>query len=88
MLNKRTEILNICRHRYKHERYRMIVKTRAEFSVKVSTKRFTQNHSLQESGWLLFLGSSPDYRTHGYPVKAFREDFNVTSYRAEHTMLL
>ena len=31
--------------------YRIIAKTRAEFSLKVSTKRFTQNYCFQESGW-------------------------------------
>ena len=30
----------------------MIAKTRAEFPLKVSTKRFTQNYCFQESGWL------------------------------------
>ena len=32
----------------------MIAKTRAEFPLKVSTKRFTQNYCFQESGWLHF----------------------------------
>ena len=31
----------------------MIAKTRAEFPLKVSTKRFTQSYCFQESGWLL-----------------------------------
>ena len=66
----------------------MIAKTRAEFPFRVSTKRFTQNFCFQESGWLVFLGSSPDYWTHGLLVKAFRENFNVTSYYAEDTMVL
>ena len=30
----------------------MMAKTRAELPLKVSTKRFTQNYCLQESGWL------------------------------------
>ena len=32
--------------------YGMIAKTGAEFPLKVSTKRFTQNYCFQESGWL------------------------------------
>ena len=47
----------------------MIVETRADFPFKVSMKRFTQNDCFQESGWLLIPGRSPDYRTHGFPVK-------------------
>ena len=39
----------------------MIAKTRAEFPFKVSTKRFTQNYCFEESSWILFPGSSPDY---------------------------
>ena len=66
----------------------MIAKTRVEFPLKVSTKRFTQNYCFQESGWLHFPGSSPDYWTHLFPVEVFRENFNVTSYYAEDTMLL
>ena len=66
----------------------MIAKTRAEFPLKVSMKRFTQNYCFQESGWLHFTGSSPDYWTHSFPVKVFRENFNVTSYYAEDTMVL
>ena len=59
-----------------------------QFLFKVSTKRLTQNYCFQESGWLLFPGSSPDYWTHGFPVKAFCENFNMTSYYAEDTMVL
>ena len=66
----------------------MIAKTRAEFPFKISTKHFTQNYCFQESGWLLFPGSSPDYWTHGFLVKVFHEKFNVTSYYAEDTMAL
>ena len=66
----------------------MRAKTRADFPFKVSAKRFTQNHCFHESGWLLFSGSSPDYWTHGFPAKAFRENFNVTLYYAEDTMVL
>ena len=61
---------------------------RSDFPFKVSTKRFTQNYCFQESGWHLFPGSSPDYWTHGFPVKASRENFNVTLYYAEDTMVL
>ena len=61
---------------------RMIAKTRDEFPFKVSPKRFTQNYCFQESDWLLLPDSSPDYWTHGFPVKAFRENFNVTLYYA------
>ena len=46
-------------------------------------KRFS--YFFQESG---FPGSSPDYWAHGFPVKAFFENFNVTSYYAEDTMVL
>ena len=66
----------------------MIARIRAEFPFKVSTKHFTQNYCFRESGWLLFPGCSPDYWTHRFPVKAFRENFNVTSYYAEDTMVL
>ena len=66
----------------------MIAKTRTEFSFKVSTKRFTRNYCFQESGWLLFLDSSPEFWTHGFPMIAFRENFKVTSYYAEDTMVL
>ena len=66
----------------------MIAKTRAEFPLKVSTKRFTQNYCFQESEWLHFPGSSPDYLTHSFPMEIFRENLNVTSYYAEDTMLL
>ena len=57
----------------------MIAKTRAEFSFKASTKRFTQNYCFQESDWLLFPGSSTDYWRQGLLVKAFRKNFDVTS---------
>ena len=63
------------------------VSFRAEFSVKVFAKRFTQNYCFQESGWLLFHGTSPDYLTHGFPVKAFCQNFNATLYYAEDTMV-
>ena len=69
----------------------MIVRTRADFPFKVSRKRFTQNYCFQESGWLVLPGSSADYWTHGFPVKASHENFNVTSYSsyyAEETMVL
>ena len=68
--------------------YRVIVKTRADFPFKVSTKHLTQNYYFQESGWLPFPGSSPDYWTHGFPVKNSRENFNVMSYYAEDIMVL
>ena len=66
----------------------MIAKTKAEFLSKVSKKCLTQNYCFQVSVWLLFPGSSPDYWTHGFPVKSFRENFNVTSYYAQDTMIL
>ena len=66
----------------------MVAKTRAEFPFKISTKRFTQNYCFQESSWVFFPGSSPDYWTHGFPVKSFHENFNVASYYAGDTMLL
>ena len=66
----------------------MIAKTRAEFPFKVSTKRFKQKFCFQESGWLLFPCSSPNYWTHGFLVKAFRENFNMTAYYAEDTIVL
>ena len=66
----------------------MIAKNRAKFPFKVFTKCFTQNYCFQESDWLFFPGSSPDYWKHGFPVKAFREKFNVRSYFAEDTMVL
>ena len=66
----------------------MRAKIRAKFPFKVSTKRFAQNYCFQKSGWLLFPGSSPDNWTHRFPVKAFRENFNWTSYYAEYTMVL
>ena len=66
----------------------MIAKTRSDFPFKVSAKHFNENQCFQKSGWLLFPGSSPDYWTHGFPVKAFRENFNVTSYYPEDTMVL
>ena len=66
----------------------MIAKTKAEFSFKVSTKHFRQTYCFLESGCLLFPDSSPDYWTHGFPVKAFRKNFNVTSYYAEDTKVL
>ena len=56
--------------------YGMIAKTGAEFPLKVSTKRFSQNYCFQESGWLLFPGSSPNYWTHWFPMKAFRENYS------------
>ena len=66
----------------------MIAKTRAEFPSKVSTKRFTQKYCFQESDWLHFPRSAPDYWTDSFPVKVFRENLNVTSYCAEDTMVL
>ena len=66
----------------------MIAKTRAEFPLKVSTKRFTKNYRFQVSGWLHFTGSSPNYWTHSFSVKVFPGNFNVTSYYAEDTMVL
>ena len=66
----------------------MIAKTKAEFPFKVSKKRFMQNYCFQESGRLLFPDSLPDYWIHKFPVKAFRENFDVTSYYAEDTIAL
>ena len=66
----------------------MTAKNRAKFPFKVSTKCFSQKLLFQESEWLLFTGSSPDYWTHGFPVKAVRLKFNVTLYYAEDTMVL
>ena len=66
----------------------MIAKTRAEIPFKFSEKLFTQNYCFLESGWVIFPGSSQDYWTYGFPVKAFRENFNVTSYYAEDTKVL
>ena len=67
----------------------MIANTRAEIPFKVSTKRFTQNYCFQESGSPdSSPGNSPDYWTHGFPVKAFHENFNMTSYYAGDTMIL
>ena len=66
----------------------MIARTRAEFSFKVSTKRFTQNYCFQESGWLLFPGRSPDYWAHEFAGEAFHKNFNVASHYAEDTMIL
>ena len=68
--------------------YHMIVKTRAEFPLKVSAQCFTQNYCFHESGWFLFPGSSPDYLTHAFPLKAFCENFNVTSYYAAGAIVL
>ena len=66
----------------------MRAKARAKLPFNVSTNCFTQNYCFQESGWLLLHGSSPDYWTHGFPMKAFRENFNVTSYYTEDSMVL
>ena len=66
----------------------MIVKTRANFPFKVSTKYFTQNDCLQESGWYLYPSSSPDCWTNAFPMKASHKNFNVRSYYAEDTMVL
>ena len=68
--------------------YHMIVKTRAEFPLKVSAQCFTQNYCFHESGWFLFPASSPDYLTHAFPLKAFCENFNVTSYYAAGAIVL
>ena len=66
----------------------MIGKTRGEFSFKVSTKWFTQNYCFLVSGWLLYPSRSPGYWSHEFPVKAFRENFNLTSCYAEDAMVL
>ena len=66
----------------------MIAKTAADFPFKVCTKRFTQNYFFHEYSWLLFPGSSPDYWAQGFLAEAFRENFNVTSYYVEDTMVL
>ena len=66
----------------------MIVKTRADFPFKVSTKRFTQKDCFQESGWHLFPSSSPDCWTNAFPMKASPKNFNVRSYYAKDTMEL
>ena len=68
MLHRQTKILNKCRKKSTHW-YRMIAKTRVKFLFMFLQKRFTQNYCFQESGWLLFCGSSPDYWTDGFPVK-------------------
>ena len=65
----------------------MMTKTRAEFRLKISMKRSTQNYCFQKSAWLLTPGSSPNYWTHRFPVKAFRENFNVTLHYAKDTMV-
>ena len=88
MLNRRTEILNKNKNKNKYALTLYDAKNRAEFPFKVLTKRLAQNYSFQDSGWLLFPGSSPNYWTHGFHVKAFRENLNVTSYYAEDTMAL
>ena len=66
----------------------MIAEAKAEFPFTVSTKRSTQNYCFQKSGWLFFPSIPPDYWTHRFPVKGFRENFNVTSYYAEDTMVM
>ena len=90
LLNRRTEILNKYWHKIKYAliSYDSKDESRVSFPRKVSTKRFTQNYYFQESGWLLFPGSSSDNWTHGFSVKAFRENFNVRSYYAEDTIVL
>ena len=57
----------------------IISKTGVEFPFKVFTKHFTKNYYFQELGWLHFPGSSTDYWTHGFPVKALHENGNVTA---------
>ena len=61
----------------------MIAKTRAQFPFKF----LAHNYCFQESGWLLFPGSSPDYWTHEFPAKAFHENVNMTSYYVEDDMV-
>ena len=46
------------------------------------------NRRTEISGWFLFSGSSPDYQKHRFPVKSFRETFNVASYYVEDTTVL
>ena len=65
-----------------------IAKTRAEFSLKVSRKCFVQNYCFQKSGWLVFTSSLPDEWTQGFPMKAFCENFTVTTYYTEDTTAL
>ena len=88
MLNRRTEILNKNKNKNKYALTLYDAKNRAKFPFKVLTKRLAQNYCSQDSGWLLFPGSSPNYWTHGFHVKAFRENLNVTSYYVEDTMAL
>ena len=66
----------------------MIAKTRAEIPFKVSIKYSAHNYCFQKSGWIFFSETPPNYWTHGFPVTAFRENFNVTSYYARNTMVL
>ena len=56
------------------------------FLLKFPRNTSHKNCCFHESGWLLFPSSSPDYWTHWFPVKAFRENFNVTSYYTEDTI--
>ena len=65
-----------------------IAKTRAEFSLKVSRKCFVQNYCFQKSAWLVFTSSLPDEWTQGFPMKAFCENFTVTTYYTEDTTAL
>ena len=66
----------------------LTAKNRAKFPFKVSTKHFTQNCCFQESGWLFYPGSSPDHLIHGFPMRAFHENFIVTSYYTEDIIVL
>ena len=44
-------------------------------------------YCLQKSGWLFFPGR-PHYWAHGFPMKTFHENLNVTSYYAKDTLIL
>ena len=54
MVNRRTEILNKCRHKNKYALISHDTKDERRFLLKVSMKRYTQNYCFQESGWLPF----------------------------------
>ena len=73
MLHRQTEILIKCRYRNK---YALIW---AEFRFKVSTKRFTQNYSFPESGWLLFSSSSLYNWAHAFPVILCKRYHSIAS---------
>lgn len=66
----------------------MAAKIRGKFPFKAFTERFAQCHFFQKFDWFLFFENPPDYWRYRISLKAFSDDFNVTSYSTEDSTMI